>query len=185
MLTLRLISLRRISTIITCLKNMHPLIHKTKATNSNSRNIDFEHKIYNSFDWDCAYKYFLEEMYVSACACRHICLHSCIMLQPQSNFFISEAQTDTHTALCLSLHSRVRLAHHICPVGWREVYLIFMAVRPLRAGVTTEEWSKRGLRLAKTLTSTPKNISEKLHHPLRKIQKDVFVCHITFFFFTA
>lgn len=89
------------------------------------------------------------------------CLHPRIMLKPQSEFFICETQTDTHTGLCLFPYSRVRLAHHICAVGWREVYLIFMAVRPLRAGVTTEEWSMQGLRLAKTLTLF-KDIEEKM-----------------------
>lgn len=80
--------------------------------------------------------------------CFALVLH--IMLKPQSEFSVSETQTDT--GLCLYPHSHVRLVHHICAVGWREVYLIFMALRPLRAGVTTVEWSMRGLERAKTST---------------------------------
>lgn len=70
-----------------------------------------------------------------------------------SEFSVSETLTEIHTALWLFPHSLVWLAHHIWAAGWREVYLIFMAVRPLRAGVTTDEWSMQRLRLAKTLTS--------------------------------
>lgn len=88
----------------------------------------------------------------SVCFCVYLCFSLHIMWKSHSDFFISESQTDTRAALCLFPYSRVRLAHHICAVGRREVYLIFMAARPLRAGVTTEQWSMQGLRLAKTLT---------------------------------
>lgn len=40
------------------------------------------------------------------CVCRHLCIHLCVMLKPQSNFFISDAQTDTHTALFVSAQPR-------------------------------------------------------------------------------
>lgn len=37
---------------------------------------------------------------------RHLCICLCIMLKPQSNFLISEARTDTHAALFVSVPPR-------------------------------------------------------------------------------
>lgn len=94
------------------------------------------------------------------------------MLKSLSNFFISKAQIYSYSTVCLLEPHQAGSSY--LPVGWREVYLIFMAVRPLRAGVITEEWSMLRLKLDKTLTSTPK-IKETKIVPSLKNSKTRFL----------
>lgn len=111
---------------------------------------------YNIMTWDG--EVFFKYGNVSTCA--DICAFVYALCWNHSLIFLFLKPRRLLIQHCLSLRCRVRLAHHIYPVGWREVYLIFMAVRPLRAGVTTEEWSMLGLRLAKNINFYSQNKRE-------------------------
>lgn len=153
MLNLRIISLRGIH-VSTWVDNMLPLLYKSRGTNGKRETVTFNIQYYD-LGWGSL---FWVRYYVSTCA--DICAFVYASCWNHSLIFLFLKPRRLLIQHCLFLRCRVRLAHHIYPVGWREVYLIFMAVRPLRAGVTTEEWSMLGRRLAKNINFYSQNKRE-------------------------